>query len=118
MTFHHRRMQLFCMLSALLFVIALVGIQVVSTTTAHAATNQFHGVNWANPNDNFGTGNLVPVGLSTSDSYATTYTKATADPQGVPEPGGQHGAVAVQRGDHIGIVVGLATRQPGMRPRP
>jgi hypothetical protein len=35
-------------------------------------------VNWANPNDNFVTGNLVPVGLSTSDSYSTTYTKATA----------------------------------------
>jgi len=35
-------------------------------------------VNWADPNDNFVTGNLVPVGLSTSDNYATTYAKATA----------------------------------------
>jgi hypothetical protein len=78
MTFRHRRMQLFCVLSALLTVIALVVIQGVNTSTTHAATNQFHGVNWADPNDNFGTGNLVPVGLSTSDSYATTYTKATA----------------------------------------
>jgi hypothetical protein len=78
MTFRHRRMQLFCALSALLTVMALVVIQVVNTPTAHAATNQFHGVNWANPNDNFVTGDLVPVGLSTSDSYATTYTKATA----------------------------------------
>ncbi|GCF08664.1 carbohydrate-binding protein [Dictyobacter arantiisoli] len=66
------------MLSALLTVIALVVIQGVNSPTTHAATNQFHGVNWANPNDNFVTGNLVPVGLSTSDSYATTYTKATA----------------------------------------
>ncbi len=77
MTFRHSRMQLFCMLSVLLTVIALVVMQGVHTPTVHAATNQFHGVNWANPNDNFVTGNLVPVGLSTSDSYATTYTKAT-----------------------------------------
>ena len=78
MAFHHRRMQLFCGLSVLLTVLALVGIQVIHTSMAHAATNQFHGVNWANPNDNFVTGDLVPVGLSTADSYATTYTKATA----------------------------------------
>ena len=78
MTFRHRRMQLFCALGALLSVIALVVMQAVNTATTHAATNQFHGVNWANPNDNFVTGNLVPVGLSTSDSYSTTYTTATA----------------------------------------
>ncbi len=77
MTFLHRRMRLFCMLSALLAGIALVVIQGGDTPTAYAATNQFHGVNWANPNDNFVTGDLVPVGLSTADSYSTTYTKAT-----------------------------------------
>jgi hypothetical protein len=65
-------------LSALLTVITLVGIQVVNPPTTHAATNQFMGVNWADPNDNFVTGNLVPVGLSTADNYSTTYTKATA----------------------------------------
>ncbi|MFF4364007.1 RICIN domain-containing protein [Streptomyces sp. NPDC001604] len=43
-----------------------------------AATSQFHGVNWADPNDNFITGPNIPVGLSTSDDYATTYTKSTA----------------------------------------
>ncbi|MYS24181.1 cellulase family glycosylhydrolase [Streptomyces sp. SID4948] len=43
-----------------------------------AATSQFHGVNWADPNDNFITGPNIPVGLSTSDTYATTYTKSTA----------------------------------------
>ena len=75
MTFRHRRMQLF---GALVAIIALVVVQAVNPQTTHAATNQFHGVNWADPNDNFGTGNLVPVGLSTSDSYATTYSKATA----------------------------------------
>ena len=79
MTFPRRKMRLFsCVLSALLIVLALVVFQAGNTPKAHAATNQFHGVNWADPNDNFGTGNLVPVGLSTSDSYATTYAKATA----------------------------------------
>ncbi|HEU5384069.1 MAG TPA: ricin-type beta-trefoil lectin domain protein [Ktedonobacteraceae bacterium] len=76
--FRHGRMPFLCMLSALLIVVALCAIQGGNTPTAHAATNQFMGVNWANPNDNFVTGNLVPVGLSTSDNYATTYTKATA----------------------------------------
>ncbi len=78
MTFRHRRMRLLCALSVLLTVIALTVIQGVNTPTTHAATNQFMGVNWANPNDNFITGNLVPVGLSSSDNYTTTYTKATA----------------------------------------
>ena len=63
---------------ALALVLSYLGVQAGVALPAHAATNQFHGVNWADPNDNFGTGNLVPVGLSTSDSYATTYTKATA----------------------------------------
>jgi hypothetical protein len=55
-----------------------LGLQAVTGPTAHAATNQFHGVNWADPRDNFLTDPNVPVGLSSSDSYATTYTKATA----------------------------------------
>jgi len=75
--FHHGRRPFFCVLSVLLIVVALVVVQVRNTPTAHAATNQFMGVNWANPNDNFITSNLIPVGLSTSDNYATTYTKAT-----------------------------------------
>src|SRR3981081_1570555 len=58
--------------------LSLLGVQAVTSTSAYAATNQFHGVNWADPNDNFITGPNVPVGLSTSDSYATTYTKSTA----------------------------------------
>ena len=82
--FRQRTMRLACLLSALLTIAALAALlgvtQAGNIPTAHAAsnTNQFHGVNWADPNDNFGTGNLVPVGLSTSDSYSTTYTKATA----------------------------------------
>jgi hypothetical protein len=61
---------------------ALLGVQAVEQVaggpTALATTNQFHGVNWADPNDNFVTGNITPVGLSTSDDYATTHAKATA----------------------------------------
>src|ERR1051325_9552448 len=49
-----------------------------TASPALASTSQFHGVNWADPDDNFITRSNVPVGLSTSDSYATTYTKATA----------------------------------------
>jgi hypothetical protein len=58
--------------------LSLLGVQVVTGTSAYAATNQFHGVNWADPNDNFITGPNIPVGLSTLDNYSTTYTKATA----------------------------------------
>ncbi len=54
------------------------GLQLTTASPAHAATSQFHGVNWADPNDNFITRPNVPVGLSTSDSYATVYAKATA----------------------------------------
>lgn len=43
-----------------------------------AGTGQFHGVNWADPNDNFITGPNVPVGLSETDDHATVYTKSTA----------------------------------------
>ncbi|WP_255948374.1 RICIN domain-containing protein [Streptomyces odontomachi] len=43
-----------------------------------AGTSQFHGVNWADPNDNFITGPNVPVGLSTSDDHTTVYAKSTA----------------------------------------
>jgi hypothetical protein len=58
--------------------LALLGVQFGNETSAHAVTSQFHGVNWADPHDNFVTGNITPVGLSTSDSYATTYAKSTA----------------------------------------
>src|SRR5262249_52071378 len=56
----------------------LLGLQAATATAAHADTSQFHGVNWADPNDNFVTGNITPVGLSNTDDYATTYAKATS----------------------------------------
>ncbi|MGW4942052.1 ricin-type beta-trefoil lectin domain protein [Actinoplanes sp. NPDC004185] len=62
----------------LALLVGAFGISVAGGTPAHAATNQFHGVNWADPRDNFLTDPNVPVGLSRSDTYATTYTKATA----------------------------------------
>jgi ricin-type beta-trefoil lectin protein/cellulase (glycosyl hydrolase family 5) len=53
-------------------------VQAGTAAPAFAATSQFRGVNWADPDDNFITGPNVPVGLSQTDSYSTTYTKATA----------------------------------------
>ena len=41
--------------------------------SAPAAPSSFHGVNWADPNDNYNSGPVVPSGLSTSDSYGTVY---------------------------------------------
>ena len=64
MMFRHRKMQLFCLLGVLLIVIAFVAIRTVNTQPARAATNYFMGVNWADPNDNFGTGNLALVGTA------------------------------------------------------
>jgi hypothetical protein len=63
---------------ALALLLGFLGAQAGTAAPAFAATGQFHGVNWADPNDNFITGPNIPVGLSQSDSYATTYTKATA----------------------------------------
>lgn len=39
-------------------------------------TNAFRGVNWADPRDNYAHDAVVPSGLSTADSYQTTYRKA------------------------------------------
>jgi hypothetical protein len=63
--------------AALLAALVIVGVG-VAMPAAHAATNQFKGVNWADPRDNYADDPVVPSGLSTSDSYATTYAKATA----------------------------------------
>ena len=62
---------------ALALLLGYFGVQVGAARPAFAATSQFHGVNWADPNDNFITGPNIPVGLSQSDSYSTTHSKAT-----------------------------------------
>ncbi|WP_130491901.1 ricin-type beta-trefoil lectin domain protein [Motilibacter rhizosphaerae] len=41
-----------------------------------AGTNDFRGVNWADPRDNYASDAVVPSGLSTADSYRTVYAKA------------------------------------------
>src|SRR5689334_18313650 len=64
--------------SVVALLVVLLGQQMIGSTAAHADTSQFHGVNWADPNDNFVTGNITPVGLSNTDPYATTYAKATS----------------------------------------
>jgi len=64
-----------CLLVAMVATVIEIG---VVATPALAATSQFQGVNWADPRDNYADDPVVPSGLSTSDSYATTYAKATA----------------------------------------
>jgi endoglucanase len=78
MMFRHYRLQLICGFIAFLTVLTLVAMQVVHPSTAQAATSQFRGVNWADPRDNYANDPVVPSGLATSDSYATTYAKAKA----------------------------------------
>lgn len=62
----------------LALVLGCLGLQAATGPSAHAATTKFHGVNWADYRDNYLTDPNVPIGLSTSDSYATTYAKATS----------------------------------------
>src|SRR5437016_7539423 len=77
MFLHHKRL-LACAFSALLTISMLLALQGSNLSTAYAATNQFRGVNWADPRDNYANDAVVPSGLSTSDTYATTYAKASA----------------------------------------
>jgi hypothetical protein len=58
-------------------VAAVVGVRAPSAAAA-TNTSQFHGVNWADPRDNYADDPVVPSGLSTSDSYATVSAKAGA----------------------------------------
>ncbi|HNY32315.1 MAG TPA: hypothetical protein PKO15_15630 [Fibrobacteria bacterium] len=44
--------------------------------SAHATTNQFRGVNWADKRDNFQSGVLYLSGLSSTDTYASASTVA------------------------------------------
>jgi hypothetical protein len=66
------------LLGASLLLTATATAAVVEASPALAATNQFQGVNWADPRDNYADDPVVPSGLSTSDNYATVYAKATS----------------------------------------
>lgn len=57
--------------------LALGGV-VATSEPASAATNQFHGMNWAVLGDNFSRSPLVISGLSSTDSNATVRAKANA----------------------------------------
>ncbi|MHC3467972.1 glycoside hydrolase family 5 protein [Streptomyces sp. 7R007] len=61
--------------------VAAVGGATLVGNPASAApatdTTQFRGVNWADPRDNFADDELRLSGLSTSDTYAQTYAKAS-----------------------------------------
>lgn len=57
----------------LLLIAVLLG-----TAQAHATTNQFRGVNWADPRDNFQSGVIYVSGLSSSDTYASASATGTS----------------------------------------
>jgi hypothetical protein len=44
-----------------------------ATSAAAAPPSSFHGVNWADPRDNYAGDAVVPSGLSTGDDYRTVY---------------------------------------------
>lgn len=65
------------MVAAVAGCLAAGGLTAVLTApTASAATNQFQGLNWARPGDNYTGSALVLRGLSSSDSYSTVRAKA------------------------------------------
>jgi hypothetical protein len=82
-------MNLVCMLSVLLSTLTFTINLMLNMPTTYAAPtqadfanqvtpSQFRGVNWADPRDNYANDAVVPSGLSTSDSYATSYAKTSA----------------------------------------
>ena len=50
----------------------------MSAAHARATTNQFRGVNWADPRDNFQAGVIYVSGLSSSDTYASASATGTS----------------------------------------
>ncbi|NUR61844.1 MAG: cellulase family glycosylhydrolase [Catenulispora sp.] len=50
-----------------------------------AAPSSFHGVNWADPRDNYASDAVVPSGLSVTDDYGTVYRKAERMVEGFRE---------------------------------
>ncbi|TDW92677.1 ricin-type beta-trefoil lectin domain protein [Kribbella sp. VKM Ac-2566] len=64
------------LLAVLLCFFALSAAAPGGSAAGPPRTNDFRGVNWADPRDNYADDAVVPSGLSTADDYATTYTKA------------------------------------------
>ncbi|GAB2576053.1 ricin-type beta-trefoil lectin domain protein [Kribbella endophytica] len=65
------------LVTAALAVPATAQSATTTSTTVQQNTKDFRGVNWADPRDNYASDEVVPSGLSTADSYATTYRRAT-----------------------------------------
>ncbi|WP_328346772.1 ricin-type beta-trefoil lectin domain protein [Micromonospora sp. NBC_00421] len=87
MTVRRRLWRLASIGAAVTVLLGSLGVHVATSAPAQAATSQFRGVNWADARDNFLYDENVPIGLSKSDSYATTYTKATAILRGFQDLG-------------------------------
>ncbi|WP_053717745.1 ricin-type beta-trefoil lectin domain protein [Saccharothrix sp. NRRL B-16348] len=73
-----RRRRLTRVVAAVGCALGVAGLLTATASPAGASTSQFKGVNWADPRDNYAADEVVPSGLSKSDSYATTRAKATA----------------------------------------
>ena len=58
------------------FALAAGTLTALGSSQAHASTNQFRGVNWADQRDNFVNGVLYVSGLSASDTYASASATA------------------------------------------
>jgi hypothetical protein len=61
----------------LLSLVTLASVPALPSEAGPPRTDDFRGVNWADPRDNYAHDEVVPSGLSTADDYRTTYRKAT-----------------------------------------
>jgi hypothetical protein len=63
--------------TVLLSLVTLASVLALPSEAGPPRTDDFRGVNWADPRDNYAHDEVVPSGLSTADDYRTTYRKAT-----------------------------------------
>jgi hypothetical protein len=66
------------MVPVILHLILLLSTVCLWASNVSAATNQFRGVNWADPGDNFQSGIVLPSGLSSSDTNSSAAAVAEA----------------------------------------
>lgn len=64
------------LLTATLLALPLAPAAIASPAARPAAVHEFQGVNWADPRDNYASDEVVPSGLSKTDSYQATYAKS------------------------------------------
>ncbi|TCM35314.1 ricin-type beta-trefoil lectin domain protein [Kribbella sp. VKM Ac-2568] len=63
--------------AAVVLVTGAAALPATASPAHPSGTNDFRGVNWADPRDNYASDEVVPSGLSTDDDYATTYRRAS-----------------------------------------